>query len=224
MSEHTRAAIRARFLKVDTSNVADVLDELGLLHQGLAADFRHFSGKSGKLAGFAYTIRGQSTPYEMGGDSEKMTACQGISQDEISVWSGDGDGTCYFGELIALGLKERGCVGALADGGVRDIDWLNQHDFPVFARYRSPVQSIGRWKVNASQIPVFIRGATSKHVEVAPGDFILADADGAIVIPSKHIDAVLEKAEALTANEVNIRRELAKGMTLSDALKTYGHV
>lgn len=224
MSQKTRAAIRARFLKVDTSNVADVLDEMGLLHQGLAADFRSFSGKSGKLAGFAYTIRGQSTPYGMGGDTEKMAACQGISEDEISVWSGDGDGTCYFGELIALGLKERGCVGALADGGVRDIAWLNQHDFPVFARYRSPVQSIGRWKVNAWQIPVFIRGATSKHVEVAPGDFILADADGAIAIPAEHIETVLEKAEALTAGEINIRRELANGMTLSDALKTYGHV
>lgn len=224
MSRNSRAAIRERFLKVDTSNVADVLDEMGLLNQGLSAEFSSYSGKTGKLAGFAYTIRGQSTPYGMGGDSEKMTACQGISNDEISVWSGDGDGTCYFGELIALGLKERGCVGALADGGVRDIAWLNQHDFPVFARYRSPVQSIGRWKVNAWQIPVFIRGATSKHVEVAPGDFILADADGAIAIPAEQIETVLEKAEALTLGETNIRRELANGMTLSDALKTYGHV
>jgi regulator of RNase E activity RraA len=160
----------------------------------------------------------------MGGDAEKMAACQGVSADEISVWSGDGDGTCYFGELIALGLKERGCVGALADGGVRDIAWLDQHDFPVFARYRSPVQSIGRWKVNACQIPVFIRGATSKHVEVSPGDFILADADGAIVIPAAHIDAVLERAEALTTNEIKIRHELANGMTLGEALKIYGHV
>ncbi len=224
MSQTIRAAVRARFLKIDTSNVADVLDEIGLLHQGLAADFRSFSGKSGKLAGFAYTIRGQSTPYGMGGDAEKMAACQGVSADEISVWSGDGDGTCYFGELIALGLKERGCVGALADGGVRDIAWLDQHDFPVFARYRSPVQSIGRWKVNACQIPVFIRGATSKHVEVSPGDFILADADGAIVIPAAHIDAVLERAEALTTNEIKIRHELANGMTLGEALKIYGHV
>ena len=55
--------IRLRFLKVDTSNVADVLDDMGLPDQGLAADFKPYPGVAGKLAGSAYTIRGQMAPY-----------------------------------------------------------------------------------------------------------------------------------------------------------------
>src|SRR6516165_6977538 len=102
-----------------------------------------------------------------------MEACEGLASGDISVWSGDGEGICYFGELIAIGMKERGCAGALVDGGVRDIRWIQDQSFPVFARYRTPVQSIGRWKVNGWQEPVSLRGATSTYVTVNPGDFIL---------------------------------------------------
>jgi 4-hydroxy-4-methyl-2-oxoglutarate aldolase len=220
-----KTAIRQRFLAVDTSNVADVLDELGLPNQGLAPEFLPYPASAGRLAGFAYTIRGQMTPTELGGgDAEKMRACQGIGPDEISVWSGDGQGICYFGELIAIGMKERGSVGALVDGGIRDIRWLGELNYPVFARYRTPVQSIGRWKVNAAQVDVSIRGATLPYVSVSPGDFILADEDGAIVIPAAVLLKVLERAEELTAKEVQIRAQLSKGMSLEDALKTFGHV
>ncbi|OJU36139.1 MAG: aldolase [Rhizobiales bacterium 68-8] len=163
-------------------------------------------------------------PYEGLGDPAKMKACQGIGADEVSVWSGDGEGICYFGELIALGMKERGSVGALVDGGIRDVRWLNEHKFPVFARYRTPVQSIGRWKVTDVQTPVYVRGATVDYVTVSPGDFVLGDEDGAIVIPSKLIDKVLADSEALTQKEVQIRQELSKGLTLSEALQKFGHI
>lgn len=216
--------IRQRYLAVDTSNVADVLDALGYFDQGLSAEFSPYPADSGKLAGWAYTIRGQMTPYGQGGDAEKMTACQGIRPGEITVWSGDGEGVCYFGELIAIGMKERGCVGALLDGGIRDIRWIVEQNFPLFARYRTPVQSIGRWKVNACQIPVTLRGATAKLVQVAPGDFILADEDGALVIPQAIVEQVLLEAEALTEKERQIRIDLQAGLTLADALGKYGHV
>lgn len=219
-----REDIRRRFLAVDTSNVADVLDTLGLPDQGLAPQFTPYPATTGQLAGFAYTIRGQMTPFPLGGDAEKMKACQGVSPGEVTVWSGDGEGICYFGELIAIGMKEKGCVGALVDGGIRDIRWIGEQAFPVYARYRTPVQSIGRWKVNASQVPVLMRGATSRYVEIKPGDFILADDDGAIVIPAERIEEVLAEAERLTAVEVNIRRELSRGLSLADALAKYGHV
>lgn len=224
MHDTSRSEIRQRYLKVDTSNVADVLDEMGLPNQGLAAEFSPFPAGSGQVAGFAYTIRGQMTPYPLGGDAEKMKACQGIGADEVSVWSGDGEGICYFGELIAIGMKERGSVGALVDGGIRDVRWLGHHNFPVFAKYRTPVQSIGRWKVNAWQIPVEIRGATTKYVTVSPGDFILGDDDGVIVIPAAHILSVLTRAEELTAKEVQIRAELLAGLSLAEALEKFGHV
>ena len=217
-----RADLRRRFLDVDTANVADVLDNLGLPDQGLSADFTPYAGT--KLAGWAYTISGQMQPYEGTGDPRKMEACNGIGADEVSVWGGDGQGICYFGELIAIGMRERGSVGALVDGGVRDVRWLNEHGFPVFARYRTPVQSIGRWKVTSHQQPISVRGATTSWVTVSPGDFVLADEDGAIVIPAAQVDAVLTEAERLTATEVKVRAALAEGKSLAECLAEFGHV
>ena len=219
-----REAIQVRFLKVDTSNVADVLDDMGLPHQGLAADFKPFPESAGKLAGWAYTIRGQMTPYAGKGDPEKMKACQGLAPGDVSVWSGDGEGICYFGELIAVGMKDRGSVGALVDGGIRDIRWIGALGFPVYARYRTPVQSIGRWKVVEWQQNVYLRGATAKWVLVSPGDFILADEDGAIVIPQAVVNETLGRAEQLTEQETKLRLELRNGLGLEQALAKFGHV
>ncbi len=216
--------IRQRFLAVDTSNVADVLDTMDLPDQGLAAEFAPYPETAGRLAGWAYTIRGQMTPYASGGDPEKMQACKGIAPGQVSVWSGNGEGICYFGELIAIGMKERGAVGALVDGGIRDVRWLGELGFPVYARYRTPVQSIGRWKVNAWQVPVVMRGATTQWVKVEPGDMVLADEDGAIVVPRKVVRPVLAEAERLTRTEVEIRQELKAGLTLDQALTKFGHV
>ena len=224
MTAEERESIRKRYLAVDTSNVADVLDKMGLRDQCLAADFIPFPATAGRLAGWAYTIVGQMVPYEGDGDPAKMKACQGLVPGEVSVWSGDGEGICYFGELIALGMKERGCTGALVDGGIRDVRWIGQHKFPVYARYRTPVQSIGRWKVMASQIPVYLPGATIRRVVVNPGDFVLADEDGAIAIPSAIAKDVLAQAEHLTQKEILIRDEIEKGLTLAQALEKFGHV
>jgi 4-hydroxy-4-methyl-2-oxoglutarate aldolase len=223
-SRSARSEIRKRFLGVDTANIADVLDQMGMLDQGLSAEFQPFPATAGKLAGWAYTIRGQMVPYEGTGDAAKMEACHGIGPDEISVWSGDGAGICYFGELIALGMKERGCVGALVDGGVRDVRWLGEHNFAVYACYRTAVQSIGRWRVTGSQEPIYLRGATSERVVVHPGDFVLCDEYGGIVIPARHVMAVLEQSENLTRKEALIREEIARGLTLRQALDKYGHV
>jgi 4-hydroxy-4-methyl-2-oxoglutarate aldolase len=216
--------IRERYSRVDTANVADVLDTLGCPDQGLAPEFAPYTPGHGRLAGWAYTIRGQMTPYALTGDPAKMQACNGLRPGEISVWSGDGEGICYFGELIAIGMKERGCVGALVDGGVRDLRWIARQGFPVFARYRTPVQSISRWQVTGSQVPVWIRGATTKLVRVDPGDFILADEDGAIVVPARLTEQVLIAAEGLTRKEELIRNELSNGLTLAEALARFGHV
>ncbi len=223
-SAEQRTAIRERFLAVDTSNVADVLDELGHFDYGLSAGFAPYPASAGKLAGWAYTVRGQMVPYAGTGDAAKMEACAGISSGEVSVWSGDGEGICYFGELIALGMQERGSTGALVDGGIRDVRWLGEHGFTVYARYRTPVQSIGRWRVTGCQERVYVSGATTPRVAVDPGDFILADDDGAIVIPGPLVDAVLTRAEELTAMETRIRADLAAGLSLDAALKKYGHV
>lgn len=217
-----RAQVRKRFLAVEAATVSDVLDDMGVRDQGLNPSIQAVTGES--VAGWAYTIAGQSVPYEGGGDPKKMEACQGIGPDEVSVWSGNGTGVCYFGELIALGMLERGATGAIVDGGLRDVTALREHGFSVFAAYRSVVQSIGRWRVTEFQVPVYLRGATSTWVHVRPGDFVLADQDGAIVIPAELVDRVLVAAEAMTQTETSIRESLREGMSLEQALERYGHV
>lgn len=123
-----------------------MLDGIGLPNQSLSPAFFPIAPNGPKLAGWAYTIRGQMGDYPTGGDPSKMAACGGVASGDVPGWSGDGTGIC-FGEFVAIGMKERGSRGALVDGGVRDLD------YPVFTRYRTPVQSIGRWKVNAWQVP-----------------------------------------------------------------------
>jgi len=224
LTQAKRDELRVRYALIDTSNVADVLDKMGHPDCGLAPELLPYPADAGRIAGWAYTIEGQMMTYATAGDPEKMRACQGLSPGEISVWSGDGEGVCYFGELIALGMKERGCVGAVVDGGVRDVRWLGEHKFPVYARYRTPVQSIGRWKVTAWQKPVDMRGATVAFVTVRPGDFILGDEDGVIAIPQALAEPVLVEAEKLTHKEIQIRAELKNGLTLAQALEKFGAV
>lgn len=219
-----REVLRRRYLKVDTATVADVLDVLGLRDRALAPEFAPHPANAGRMGGWAYTIGGRMTRYAGSGDPQKMKAVDGVGRGELAVWSGGGRGVCFFGELIALGMKRRGCAGALVDGGIRDIAWIARQRFPVYARYRTPVQSIGRWKVTAWQVPVDMPGATSKRVKVRPGDFVLADSDGVIVIPKGIAAKVLAEAERLTKKETRIRRELDRGATLEDVLRRYGHV
>ena len=153
-----------------------------------------------------------------------MEACARLTPGSVSVWSGKGEGVCFFGELISIGMRERGCAGALVDGGVRDIRFIGELGFPVYARYRTPVQSIGRWRVTGNGDPVPMPGATVPDVVVSPGDFILGDEDGVIVIPAGVAERVLERAEALGEREIEIRAELARGLSLSEALARFGHV
>src|SRR3546814_18013277 len=105
-------------------------------------------------------------------------------------------------------MKEKGSVGAIVDGGLRDTSWINALGFTVFGRFRTPVQSISRWKVNACNVPVYMTGATGRRVSVQPGDFILGDDDGALVIPQDLVTEVLEKSERLTEPEIAIRESL----------------
>lgn len=224
LSSIEAGAIRQRYLKVDAATVSDVLDALGYAHQGLAAGFAPYPENCGRLAGWAYTILGEMRPYAGGGDPDKMKAVDGLKPGCVGVWSGGGEGVCFFGELIALGMKTRGCAGALVDGGIRDIEWIARQKFPVYARYRTPVQSIGRWKVTGCQLPAYLPGATKRQVIVNPGDFVIGDVDGVVIVPAEAVEKVLNEAERQTATEVKIRAELDAGATLEQVLAKYGHV
>jgi len=217
--------VRDRMLGLDTATVCDVLDELGLRDQALNSRFRSYPSETTRLGGWAYTIRGEPHVSDLSGDPVKMRVVEAISPGDVTIWSGgDVEGICFFGELIALGMKLRGCAGALIDGGIRDTRWIARMEFPIVARYRAPVQSIGRWHVTDAQVPLELPGATTDTVTVHPGDFVLADEDGVIVIPRAASLDVLERAEGLTKQEALIRSELESGSTLEEVLQRHGHV
>jgi 4-hydroxy-4-methyl-2-oxoglutarate aldolase len=220
--ENAHEKIRKRYLAVDTSTVSDLLEKIGKRDQALSTSLDRLAPTQAKLAGFAYTVRGQMTPYQGPTDPDKMAAINGMTRGVVAVWTGDGEGMGYFGELLALGMKVRGCTGLVVNGGVRDCHWIAQHGIPAYVKYRSPVQSITRWKVTGCQIPIAMPGATAKTVQVTPGDFILGDADGVIVIPREHIESVLDEAEKITAREIKIRAEIDKGAPLDVVIKRYG--
>ncbi|WP_238421975.1 RraA family protein [Gordonia sp. 'Campus'] len=217
-----RALIRSRFLAVDVANVADVLDDLGHRDQALGTDFTCVAGRE-RLAGWAFTISGAMSD-EPGRDPLKAQACNEIGPDEVSVWEGNGRGVCYFGELVAIGMMQRGSPGAVLDGGVRDRKWLHEIGFTTFSRYPTSVQTSGRWRVSAWQQSVTLPGASGQPVVIEPGDFILGDDDGVIVIPAALVDVVLEAAETMTDKEIDVRAAIRNGMTLADAMTEFGRI
>lgn len=222
--EMRRASVRERFLRLDTATVADVLDSIGRFDQGLAPEFRSRNPYGTKVAGWAFTIQGRMESYNAPGDAKKLEACDQVSVDDVTVWSGGGEGVCYFGELIAAGMKTRGCRGAVMDGGIRDLRMINEFGFPVFSCYQTPIQSIGRWRVEVWQKPIRLRGATTQFVDIDPGDFIFGDDDGIVVVPAELVNEVLETSEALDGSQNEIRSDLLDGLSLQDALARYRHL
>lgn len=216
--------VRRRLLDIVTTNVCDVLDEMGYVDQALSGAFLPQPPSAPAFGGWAFTIRGEMASYPVAhGDRNKMLACERIRPGEVSVWGRGATGVALFGDMIAYRMQAQGCVGAVVDGGVRDVRTLSEQGFPVFARYRAAVQSIGRWRVIEHGTPVTLPGAT-KDVVVRPGDFILADHSGVVVIPSDVVHEVLRRAEALQSQERALRAELAAGLSLDDALAKFGHV
>jgi regulator of RNase E activity RraA len=94
----------------------------------------------------------------------------------------------------------------------------------MMARYRTPAQSIGRWRVIARQEPIRVRGSLEDWVTVAPGDVVLADDDGVIVVPAVLLDQIAAKAVEWASKDSRAREDISKGTPLLEALDTYGHL
>jgi regulator of RNase E activity RraA len=100
---------------------------------------------------------------------------------------------------------------------VRDVDYVNAMNYPVFARYKSPATSLGRWEIKAHQVPIKI-GNTVIH----PGDFVFGDVDGVVIVPAALTLEVLEAAEAVYEREAKMRAELRQGLSIQSAFEKYG--
>jgi len=125
-----------------------------------------------------------------------------------------------WGGLMTTGAVVNGLEGALLDGGVRDVEEIERdYSFPIFARSIHPAASVGRFKTVSSNEPVEIDG-----VLIRPGDVIMGDRDGVVVIPVDKAEECLKKALEIEAREREQTRHIQKTKSIRDGLDKYQRI
>jgi len=212
-------------LRAGTAVISDVFDALDQTPPVLDTELSAVAGPGTEFIGPAYTITGQSARWSGGGDRAKLAAIDGMSPGVVAVWAGnDIQGVCCFGDLLGTAMRVRGCAGVVVDGGIRDAAFLRSVELPIMARYRTPAQAIGRWRVTACQVPVRMRGALEEWVTVNPGDIIVGDDDGVIVVAANMLDVITARVIEWSQSESGARDEIRNGLPLLEALEKYGHL
>jgi len=206
-----------------TAVIADVFDSLHTTPPILDNCLRSI-GPAAVFAGPAYTVTGESVRYT-GVDRAKLAAIDNMPQGVVAVWASRcAKSCCCFGDLLASAMRARGCAAAVVDGGVRDTAFLSEFGMPVVARYRTPVQGVGRWRVTGSQVKVWVRGALEEWLCVCPGDIIVGDSDGQIIVAQGLLEEVTAKVVEWSRKESGARADIVAGMPLLEALEKYGHL
>ena len=209
-----------RFARVYTAAVADVMDEMGLQRQTLPSAIQPLTPDM-RLAGYAFTARGRphrGTPRERDQTLRRFLGMLGaVPADSVLVLTANDNVAAHFGELSAEWFRARRVRGAVVDGGTRDAASLARMRFPTFVRYRSPQDSIPRWRVSDWGQPLTIGG-----VRIALGDVIVADLDGVVVVPRRVAHEVLTRCEKLVGTENAVRKAVKRGMTPLAAYEKFG--
>lgn len=131
----------------------------------------------------------------------------------VLVVSHEGDATCGgWGEILSVAAIARGLKGLVTDGAVRDTDACRRLGFPIFSQGVS-IKGTTKSYAGAVNVPVVCAGAL-----VHPGDYILADEDGIVVVPRREAEAILERSRQRDAQEARIMEQLRAGMLTVDLL------
>ncbi|MFM7843759.1 MAG: RraA family protein [Planctomycetota bacterium] len=198
--------------------IADALDSIGYRHQSPRVSLRPLT-VDGLLVGrckttlWADMYHEDPRPYEL--ELQAVDACQ--PDDVIIAAAGGSIHSALWGELLSTASRNTGCVGAIVDGAARDIAKMKAMNFPVFARATSVYDSLHRQRVIDVDVPVEIAG-----VRFCPGDLVLADSDGIVVVPREVETEVLSRAWNKVHAENVVRDAIRDGMKATDAFRKYG--
>lgn len=213
-----RDALLARLDRLYPAVVADCLDRVGVRANVMDTRIRPLYPEA-RMAGFASTVHCVQVDSPPASPDDyyrgELQAVDALKPGDIMVVS-TVKGS-YWGELLATASRYRGARGIVVDGYTRDTLQLMEMRFPTFAAGINCHDSLGRIDVDAVGVPVDCGG-----VRVEPGDLVLADFDGVVVVPSAVAHEVISLAEEKVSGENLVRSKLAEGMPVWDAFRTYG--
>ena len=211
-------ALSDRLALCYTAVVHDVMRAMGLRDFTLPPELRPILPER-SLAGPAFTVEGK---VEAGADAhETLLAWTGLlSQAPAgSVWVSQPNDrvVAHMGELSAETLKNKGVRGCVADGFIRDVNFLLAIGFQTWSRGFTPRDIVGYWLPVATNAPI-----TIGDVVIAPGDYMVGDRDGLVRVPKALAEEVVDKAEAAMATESLVRKAILAGIDPQQAYLKYG--
>jgi regulator of RNase E activity RraA len=182
-----------RLAKLPAANIGDAMDRLGVADSAIQAVW-----PGAKIAGPAFTV------WTRPGDNKGIHAALQLARpgDVIVVAGGADESRALLGELIGERAINLGVAGFALDGAARDAEALGEIGLPVFARATSPA---GPYKDGPFRLGTAVAFG---GVPVLPGDVIVGDSDGVVVIPREQAAAVAEAAEAVFADETSRRQAI----------------
>jgi 4-hydroxy-4-methyl-2-oxoglutarate aldolase len=211
-------ALIDRLAALHPAVVSDCLDALGYREQVMAPAIRPLAAEM-RLAGVAATARvvpDDGVPADRSQWYRGTIAAVDVLEPGDVMVTSSCEGA-FWGELLATASRRRGARGIVADAYARDTLALIDMGFATFVRGIHCADSLGRIRVEAAGVPVECGG-----VEVNPGDLVLADHDGVVVLPAAIAAEAIRLAEEKVAGENTVRDALAEGMPVSEAFRTFG--
>ena len=213
-------ALPRRFARLYTAAITDVMDEMGMQRQTLPSALQPLTPNM-RVAGYAFTARGRphrGSPRERDATLRRFLGMIGaVPSDSVLVLASNDSVAAHFGELSMEALRRRKVRGAVIDGATRDAAYIARTGFPTFVRYRTPQDSVPRWRVTDWGQPLTIGG-----VRVALGDIVVGDLDGIVVVPRRAAHEVLTRCEKLVGTENKVRAAVKRGMTPLEAYEKFG--
>ena len=208
----------ARFEKLYTGAVCDVLREFCLLDQALPGYLRPLNDDH-TVAGIAFTVKSAPNVKISGEMTFRTEMLDSMGADHFVMWdtSNDEKATLWGGVMTATAAG-KGVKAACIDGGIRDTHQIKDRNFPVYYKYRIPNGSLGRCLITHYQVPIKIG-----DVVIKPGDVILADIDGVLCVPRDIAYDVLVRAEEIRANEKKIFGWVAEGQAVHQITEKGGY-